>query len=289
MGLVIAFFIISGGIAYKVVWSLIHPSRIPITQTPAKVGLAYHPVEFKSVKDHVRLSGWFIPAATPTKRLVIEAHGYHQNRDSDKPVLPVAAALHKAGDAILMFDFRAEGRSQGKEVTVGLYEQRDLLGAVKFAQTLGYRHIGIIGYSMGAATALEIAAKNHSVEAVIADSPFANLYRYLSVHMPEWTHLPNWPFTPEIFLELRVFNGLDVRKVDPLKDITVIRHRPILLIAGTADHVVPMRNSKELYQALRHNPNASLWIVPKAGHVGAYTVEPQKYLTRVTAFFDHAL
>lgn len=280
---------VTGGIAYAVVWNLIHPTRVPITVTPAHEGLDYLPVKFSSMVDHLRLSGWLIPAARSTERLVIEAHGYHENRDSNTPALPVAAALHKAGDAVLMFDFRDEGRSQGNEVTVGLYEQRDLRGAVNYARSLGYRHIGVIGYSMGAATALEVAAKDSAVQAVIADSSFANLYRYLSVHMPRWTHLPNWPFTPEIFIELYVFNGLDVRRVNPRKDVAVFRHRPVLLIAGTADHIVPMSNSKALYRAMCRDHAASLWIVPGAKHVGAYTVAPQQYLTRVTAFFRHAL
>lgn len=289
LALVLVFFAATGGVAYDVVWKLIHPTRIPLAETPAKLGLAYRDIEFPSAVDRVHLSGWLIPAARAGGRLVIEAHGYHENRASDAPALPAAAALHRAGFAVLMFDFRDEGRSQGNEVTVGLFEQRDLRGAIDEAHRLGYRRIGVIGYSMGAATALEVAAKDRAVRAVVADSPFADLYSYLSEHMPEWTHLPNWPFTPEIFLELRLINGLDVSKVDPLRDVAVLRHRPVLLIAGTADHVVPMSNSEALYRALRRDPAASLWIVPGAKHVGAYTAEPAAYLSRVTALFEGAL
>ncbi|OBS09333.1 alpha/beta hydrolase [Acidihalobacter prosperus] len=287
--LVFAFFMITGGVAYDVAWKLIHPSRIPIAETPSRQGLAYRDIAFPSAVDGVRLSGWLIPAARPGGGLVIEAHGYHQNRASDAPALPVAAALHRAGFAVLMFDFRAEGRSQGSEVTVGLYEQRDLRGAIDYARRLGYRRIGVIGYSMGAATALEVVAKDRAVRAVVADSAFADLYRYLSTHMPEWTNLPNWPFTPEIFFELRLINGLDVSKVDPLRDVAALRHRPVLLIAGSADRIVPMSNSQALYRALRRDPAASLWIVPGAKHVGAYTVAPKTYLARVTGFFTRAL
>ncbi|AOV15902.1 hypothetical protein BJI67_01380 [Acidihalobacter aeolianus] len=289
LALALVFFVATGSVAYDVVWKLIHPSRIALVETPAKFGLAFRNIEFPSAVDRVRLSGWLIPAAEPAGGLVIEAHGYHQNRASDVPALPVAAALHRAGIAVLMFDFRGEGRSQGDEVTVGLYEQRDLLGAIDYARRLGYRRIGVIGYSMGASTALEVAAKDRAVRAVVADSPFADLYSYLSANMPEWTHLPNWPFTPEIFLELRLINGLDVCKVDPLRDVAAMRQRRVLLIAGTADHVVPMSNSEALYRALHRDAAASLWIVPGAKHVGAYTVEPEAYLARVSGFFHEAL
>lgn len=288
-GLVLAFIVATSSISYYVAWHLIHPARKSIRFTPADKNLSYHPIHFQSIRDHVILSGWIIPATKSTDKLVIEAHGYHENRSSDIPSLPVAFSLHQAGDSVLLFDFRAEGRSKGKVVTVGLYEQRDLLGAIKYARFLGYRHIGIIGYSMGAATALEVAANDSHIQAVVADSPFASLHRYLVSHMSEWTHLPNWPFTPEIFIELRVFNGLDVRRVDPLKDVKKFRALPVLLIAGTADHIVPMNNSKQLYRAMHRDPEARLWLVSGAKHVAAYRTVPDKYLTRVTNFFESTL
>lgn len=287
--LVLAFFVVTGGEAYYVVWKLIHPARKPIVHTPAEYHLGYRPIQFPSTVDHLMLSGWLIPASAPSDKLVIEAHGYRENRSSNAPALPIADALHKAGYAVLMFDFRDEGKSQGSEVTVGLYEQRDLLGAVAYAQKLGYRHIGVIGYSMGASTALEVASEDPAVQATVADSPFANLYQYLQINMPEWTHLPNWPFTSEILIELRLFNHLNAHRVDPEKDMAAFKQRPVMLIAGTADKTVPMSNSEALYKTARSDHSASLWIVPGAKHVGAYRVAPKRYLSKVTRFFNRYL
>lgn len=279
----------TGFVAFYVSWGLIHPARLPVTRTPAAYGLPYRPVRFPSRVDHLRLAGWLIPAGS--RRIVIEAHGYRENRASEKPALPVARALHRAGIAVLMFDFRDEGRSAGSEVTVGLYEQRDLAGAVQYARRLGYRHIGVIGYSMGAATALEVAASDPAVEATVADSPFADLYSYLQRHLSRWTHLPSWPFNREIFFELRWIYGLNPRRVDPAKDLRHFGQRPLLLIAGTADKTVPPSNSEQLYRELRgeHDQRASLWLVPGARHVGAYSRRPDRYLTKVTRFFRRYL
>lgn|GEM_PF-62589 len=278
----------TGALSYYVASQLIHPARKPITATPAKYGLSYEPVTFTS-SDHVKLSGWLIPAAQPTDKVVIEAHGYRQNRMLDKPALPMAKALHDAGYAVLMFDFRDEGQSGGNEVTVGLYEQRDLTAAVSYANQAGYSRVGLLGFSMGASTALEVAASDNHVTATVADSPFADLYQYLSVNMPTWTHLPNWPFTPEIFLELRFFNGVNVHSVSPARDLMHFGNRPLLLIAGTADVTVPMQNSIELWQELPSDSNVSLWKVPGATHVGAYTVEPQAYQRNVLNFYNKYL
>ena len=283
------FFAITAAVAYYVSWHLIHPARRPITRTPAAYGLKYRAIHFPSRIDHLRLSGWLLPPATASDRIVIEAHGYRQNRASDKPALPLAAALHRAGYGVLMFDFRDEGRSAGNEVTVGLYEQRDLLGAVDYVRALGYRHIGLVGYSMGATTALESAARDPAIGATVADSPIANFYRYLQRHMAHWTHLPQWPFTPEALLELRVIDHLDPARVDPDRQLRHFGQRPVLLIAGRADTTVPVSNSRTLAKVLRGDRNASLWLVPGAGHVGAYSADPGRYLHRVLGFFNRYL
>lgn len=279
----------TGVVAFYVTWGLVHPARQPITRTPAAFGLPYRSIRFPSRVDHLDLKGWLIPGGS--RRIVIEAHGYRENRSSDAPALPVARALHRADIAVLMFDFRDEGRSPGKEVTVGLYEQRDLSGAVRYARKLGYRHIGVIGYSMGAATALEVAGSDRAVEATVADSPFANLSAYLQRHLSQWTGLPSWPFNPEISLELRWLYGLNPRRVDPERSLRHFGQRPLLLIAGTADTTVPPSNSQRLYRELRgeHDQRARLWLVSGATHVGAYGRHPSQYVATVVRFFRRYL
>ncbi len=222
------------GVSYYVGSQLVHPVRIPVTQTPAKYNLAYHSITFPSRVDDLLIHGWFIPADSSNGRIVIESHGYGRNRSAFDAALPTAKALHDAGFDVIMFDYRAEGDSPGKIVSVGEYETRDLIGAVDYAQNRGFKKIGVIGYSMGAATAIEAAAEDTSIMAVIADSPFANLNTYLEKNLSKWSGLPNWPFTPQILWEMKVFHGLDARKVNPGKFLKTWKPRPLLLIAGTA-------------------------------------------------------
>lgn len=266
-------------------WSLSHPAANAVKGDPGQYQMSWRTVSFPSRGDHLRLPGWLIPG-DGSGRMVIEAHGYNDNRADPKAMLPTAQALHQAGFSVLLFDFRGAGAAPKATVTVGLDEQKDLQGAIDYAASLGYSHIGVIGYSMGAATALEVASRDHRAEAVVADSPFAALDPYLRSHLPLWSHLPNWPFTPEILWEMRVFEHLDARRVDPLGDLQHARPFPLLLIAGTADGKVPPVNSRELYRAVQGWPHAALWMVPGARHVGAWEVEPQPYTERVTGFFD---
>lgn len=264
-------------------WSLTHPTPNPVKETPAQYQMAWRNISFPSRGDHLRLPGWLIPGDA-SGRIVIEAHGYKDNRADPRAMLPTAQALHEAGFSVLLFDFRGSGAAPKATVTVGLNEQKDLEGAIDYAVAQGYPHIGVIGYSMGAATALEVASHDPRVEATVADSPFAALDPYLRTHLPLWSHLPNWPFTPEILWEMRVFEHLDARQVNLLTDLQHARPFPLLLIAGTADHKVPPENSRELYREVQSWPHTALWMVPGARHVGAWEVEPGQYTGRVTHF-----
>lgn len=283
--LIAAVWLITLLLASYVGWSLTHPAERPLEASPAQYHLAWRNIQFPSRKDHLELPGWLIPAAG-SDRVIIEAHGYKGNRAFPHPMLPAAQALHQAGFNVLTFDFRGSGTSPKAAVTVGLDEQQDLEGAIDYAESMGYHNIGLLGYSMGASTALEVASQDRRVEATIADSPFASLDHYLRSHLSIWSHLPNWPFTGEILWSTRTFEHLDPRKVNPLDDLEHAHPFPLLLIAGTADQTIPPRNSRELYAAVRNWPHTALWMVPGAKHVGAWKVAPGAYTQRIVGFYQ---
>lgn len=268
-------------------WNLTHPHRKPVQGNPADYSLNFQDITFPSRTDQIQCSGWYIPAPN-AKSIVIEAHGYGGNRSYEKPALPLAASLVKQGISVLLFDFRDSGASQGDMVSVGDFEQRDLQGAIDYAQKSGYENIGIIGYSMGAATTAVVAAETPGIKGIVLDSPFADLQAYLETNMAVWTHLPNFPFTPLILWEIPLIAGINPAHVSPVHSIITLKQEPILFIAGDADRTIPMTNAQELWHQVQ-NSNDELWIVHGAKHVGAYTVEPEKYLNKVTAFFEESL
>jgi dipeptidyl aminopeptidase/acylaminoacyl peptidase len=268
-------------------WYLTHPIRVPVVGNPSEFGLKYQDVKFSSREDNVKLSGWYIPAEN-SKAIVIQVHGYEGSRTKEKPSFPVSQALVKKGISVLMFDFRASGESEGSLVTVGDLEQRDLLGAFDYVKSLGYQNIGIIGYSMGASTTAVVAANEAEIKSVVLDSPFADLKEYLQVNMPVWTKLPNIPFTPLILYEIPLMTGIKPENVSPLHEMEKFKERPILFIAGDADDTIPMENSKRLWEKV-NNSKDEFWVVPRAKHVGAYSVVPDQYLNKVTNFFVSSL
>ncbi len=97
---------------------------------PANYGMPCQEVQFTS-RDGLALGGWWI-AADAARGTVILLAG--QNGSMDKDV-PQAVPLYRAGFNVLLFDWRAHGRSEGRTVTMGALEGADLLGALDYAGT----------------------------------------------------------------------------------------------------------------------------------------------------------
>ena len=271
------------GVAANVGWQLTHPVRQPIDSTPQSVGLPFQDVVFNSRGVGLNLKGWFIPAQGSAKT-VIFAHGYRKNRlQNDVPGLSIAQVLVAEGYNVLMFDFRNSGESEGDLTSIGQYEVQDLLGAVDFIKSKPEKaeQIDLLGFSMGASTAILAGAREPSVTAVIADSPFADLQTYLNKNLSVWTELPSIPFNQAFFMVVPFLTGLRTETVSPVNEIKNMGNRPLLLIHGEGDEDIPIENSEMLQKAY---PHVQLLRIPGAKHVKNYETDPGLYLSAVTSF-----
>ena len=275
-------------ISVVVGWRLTHPARDSLDGTPATLGLSYENISFASEGDGTPLKGWWIPAAKPNKMTVIVAHGYKNNRlQENVPVMPLVAKLSSKGYHFLMFDFRNSGESGGELTTVGQFEQLDLLAAIRYAKERRSDKIVLLGYSMGASTALLAASQSPDVAAVIADSPFRSLEAYLEENLSYWSGLPRYPFTPIIMTVIPYFIGADASEVEPQAALDRIYPRPILFIHGTGDRAIPYENSVIMLD--KHPDQFKLWITQDSGHVRSYTMYPTEYEEKVSTFLTQVL
>ena len=273
------------GVSAYVGWNLTHPPKKALQTTPAAVGLSYEPVSFVSRQDGLVLQGWLL--TSPENRLtVICSHGYRQNREqADVPLLPLAKVLVEHGMNVLLFDYRNSGESAGQMTSVGQYEVRDLLGAVDYVhsrQELNPK-VALLGFSMGAATAILAGAEEPTVAAVVADAPFADLTRYLEANFSVWTGLPTVPFNRTILAVTPIVTGLQPEKVSPVQVVSKFDGRPLLLIHGEADDDIAPENSLELQQAY---PAAELLRIAEARHVKSYQQDPKRYEAVVLKFLQ---
>lgn len=251
---------------------------------PANYGVSREPVTFFS-RDGLELGGYWIPAQD-ARGTVIMCPGQNGSLDKD---IPQAIPLHQAGFNVLMFDFRAHGRSEGEIVTIGALEQADLFGALDYLENAhGITGVGVFGLSMGAGVALMVAAQDHRVAAVVVDGAYTALARILSGYLQE-RGVPGLlarSFTRLMLLAGSLRTGYDISRANP-RDLAARIAVPVLFIHGEQD---PFVTNAEV-DALRAQIDATtdLWRVADCGHRETFGRFPDEYNARVIAWFGQHL
>jgi pimeloyl-ACP methyl ester carboxylesterase len=259
-----------------------HRSQLGEVHSPDEYGLQFETIEFNT-SDQLTLRGVWIPASGSTKAVII-LHGHGGSYDYD---LYRAPALQNAGFNVLLFDFRAHGRSEGNRMTFGYEERKDMLGAVEFLHSRGMEHIGLLGFSYGGIVSMLFAAEYPGVEAVISDGGPARMQtaiaaRGVEVGFPLWlTKLLAWLIISVTSLRL----GANLFRYAPVRWVGKITPRPILFIHGDHDQYLP--DFDDLYEATR--PPKELWRLPDAGHTTASQLYPEEHTRRVIDFFNRHL
>ena len=253
------------------------------TFTPWELGIPFETVTLTS-EDGLRLRAWWLPRPE-TQRVVVGAHGHTGGKHD---LLGIGAGLWRAGNNVLLFDFRGRGDSDEAPNTLAHREVGDMRTAVRYAQSrVENARLGAIGFSMGAAVTLLAAAQEPAIEAVVADSPFATAADVVSNGLRASLRVPPGPLIAAADLAIAARYGYRISQVRPIDAVTHLAPRPLLLIHGTADSLIPVSHAYMLFEAA-HEPK-ELWLVPGAEHCGAYFADRVAYVNRVTSFFDQYL
>lgn len=234
--------------------------------------------------DGTLLQGWKVRPAAPNGSWVLLFHGVADNRVG---VTGQAEFLLRAGYSVAMMDARAHGESGGAMATYGWLERDDTRAILDaLAASEHPAHIFALGESMGAGIALQSAAADPRIEAVVAEAPFANLteagYDYAGLRRsPLLGKTLFAPFAWMIVYRGEKLAGFPAEGVSPEKAVAA-RPFPVLLICDAKDDALPCRHSERIYAAAR-GPK-SLWVVPGAFHTAALGFAPEEFRERVLAF-----
>ncbi len=246
--------------------------------SPDEYGLQYEPAEFKA-SDGITLRGVWIPKPGSDKAVII-LHGHDSSYDFDVYRAP---ALLTAGFNVLLFDFRAHGRSDGKMKTFGYKERLDVLGAIDFLHQRGMQHIGLLGFSYGGMAAMLAAPISADVLAVISDGGPTRLMTGAGAWAAE-RGLPHWLTRIMAWLVFSITSvrlGANLFKYEPVRWVGKISPRPIFFIHG--DHDLYCADFDDLYAAAKQPKE--LWRLPEAGHTTASQLYPEEHTRRVIDFF----
>jgi pimeloyl-ACP methyl ester carboxylesterase len=269
-------------------WLLAHPPIAAVGSNPMLArGLDYADVSFPSGDGRTTVDGWWIPAASPTRTVVL-SHGYGANREELwVPMYDIAAMLHQMGYNVLMFDYGYASPEHRTPATGGRIEAEQLIGALRFARERGTEKLIVWGFSMGAGTALQAALRlpPGAIDGMILDSTFLPTEDTLFRNIQRYAPVPKALTLSLIRLFLPLWSGTQLDRIPAEQAETTPYPFPILLIHGASDDKAPVAIAEKVAAAQR-NPGSKLWIVPDGVHEMLFRTHPDEYRAVTGAFLE---
>ena len=179
--------------------------------------------------------------------IVIVCPGFFNSKDNQW-LQKTAEVFARSYDTIV-FDFRGHGESEGK-FSWSAYEYKDLVAVYEFVRRKGYRNIAILGYSLGAAAAVNAVSLGLAVKSMILVSGPASFWE-INYHFWE----------PEMFSDLKDniecnwegkgarVDSLFIPKPKPVDNIREIKDSAILFVHGDRDWIIKSYHARMLYDA----------------------------------------
>ncbi|HMN41615.1 MAG TPA: alpha/beta fold hydrolase [Phycisphaerales bacterium] len=225
--------------------------------------------------DGRELHAWFMPArgldgASGGKApAVVHCHG---NMGDISEHAGTCAYITRAGVSVLCFDYRGFGRS----TPCSYLSREDLVTDTQAAYDylrarpdVDAARIGVMGYSLGGAFAMDLAARHPEIRCVATVGAFSS-----------WTGIAS-DFVP-------VLGGLLIRGGVAADDnAALLGIRPLLVVHGEKDTIVPRVNGERIVRAARAaGVPAELLSVPKGGHLDIFSKDVKG---RIAEFFGKHL
>ena len=231
-----------------------------VVPSPDAVGVAGISAVSFPTADGLTLHGWFVSRTDTPWFTVIVFNGNAGNRAYRAPL---ADGFARADAAVLLFDYRGFGGNPGSPSEAGL--RLDARAARDFVITRGVDRSRIVyfGESLGTAVATELTIE-HPPAALVLRSPFTSFTDMGRVH---------YPWLPVDWLLRDRYATIDrIARVNA----------PLLVIAGDQDRIVPIDQSRRVYEAAR-DPKSML-IIKGADHNDESLVEGQQMIDGVVQF-----
>jgi fermentation-respiration switch protein FrsA (DUF1100 family) len=196
---------------------------------PSAVGLDSAVAVVITTEDGVNLHAWFVPSRPAGPRFTVIVFNGNAGNRSHRATL--AAALAERGVASVLFDYRGYGENPGVPSEEGLArDARAVRDQFAARADVDSARLVYFGESLGAAVALRLAIERPPL-ALILRSPFTSLADIGRRH---------YPVLPVHWM---------LRDRYPSLDLVGRLTRPVLVITGEEDEIVPLSYSERLYAA----------------------------------------
>ncbi len=263
------------------------PCNNVLGEFKARVGKSIEQVkdrDFKWVEtvsfDGLKLSGRYFDNGF--KNTVLLFHGYRSSALRD---MACAVEMYSSlGFNALLVDQRSHGRSEGRLITFGVKESRDVLSWISFV-TEKYAPEKIIlgGMSMGAATVLLAAGESlpKTVSAVVADCGYTSPEDIITCVSKTYLRINPYVFMPFLNGCCRLIGKFSFRGVSTVESLKKCQI-PVMLIHGEADDFVPCRMSREAFESC--NKDSWLLTIADARHGMSFLVDEDRVRSEIKEF-----
>lgn len=205
---------------------------------------------------------------------VVLIHGYKSTGLRD--LCFALNLLCKLSYNVLLIDLRGHGLSDGKTLSMGVKESRDIEKWTEFLKKRGARKIILYGISMGAATAL-MSLKRVKVDGVVADCPFDSPFSAFEYTAKK--HNASMFRVYMLGVAAAIIGGFSIKKASSAAAVAA-SDTPVLLISGKNDSVVSPSEKDKIACRAAHCSVA----VFDAGHAVSFYSDPIRYAREVTQF-----
>ncbi len=214
-------------------------------------------------------------------------HGYRSNAVHDFSC--AVEMYYKMGFNILMVDQRAHGKSEGKLITFGVKESRDVVTWAEFVNAkFAPKQLIISGISMGATTVL-LSLKYDlpkNVRGVIADCGFTSPAEIIEKVGKDSFKINAHFFIPFLDFACKIFGKFSITK-DSTVDAVKNTNLPILFIHGEKDNFVPCEMSKKAFANCKKN--CRIFLSKEAGHGLSFLVDTDNVLNELKEFLKFCI
>jgi uncharacterized protein len=249
--------------------ALLLPYRKPLAATPP-IGTE----ELEIDSDGLKLRGWRFRAKGERRGTIVYLHGNGDNRGS---AIGIGERFSAVGFDVVAFDSRAQGQSEGRFCTYGFYEKQDLRRVI---DQYASGPVVLLGVSLGGAVALQAAATDERVVAVISVASYSDLRTIVGERLPFFASRRAMRSGFALAEQQAEFK---VDDVSPRNDAARIRV-PVLLIHGERDVETRADHSRRIFEAV--TSKKKLIVVPGAGH--GDSLRPEVW-TEIDRFIEEAL
>lgn len=220
---------------------------------------------------------------------VLLLHGINSDKSA---ALGPARRFAEHGYRAILVDLRAHGYSSGQWESFGVHESRDLKQLIDALTAQGVIDgpVGVWAPSLGGAVAIQLAAIDERVKAVVSLDTFASLRTIAPRYVRRYLPVVGW-FVREGTIQAALDEAGRIADFDP-DDASPVRaiartRCPVLLIHGLADAHIPPSDARALHDAAPDH--SELMLVEGAGHNVAGPRTFEAVFARSLAWFEEHL